>query len=372
MNPECCGQNKRFRDIGCHWDCRFPLRVLSSFYYLFWGSPVSICDIHLKLSSSQNLLLTTAAKGPPGHSTCPVFSPHAPAPAFMALSSNSGSSSLAAGSVRNFDLVPEPFRDVVFRMVEHIEEHDISTLQAVEVFSGVGNMAAAFNAFGLPASTFEKEHGGESEDVLSDAGLGKLLFTVARVATGGLVWLGPPCSSWIWLSRRSTKRKKSDVQGDATVASVAEANKLAHVVADVIRTCHALGVYFVVEQPNTSLLFDYEPMALALSETRARRAFVELGRAGARTAKPLCLVGTAPYLARLAAIAKRRPMVTPGRALTTRKGGWVNGEREALQQSSSYPRTFCCLVARQHADLIGHVIPDHGEREPVLVEVDSD
>ena len=162
------------------------------------------------------------------------------------------------------------------------------------------------------------------------------------------------------------------MEGDTSVASVLEANKIAHIVADVIRTCHALGVHFVIEQPSTTLLFEYEPIALALSEVRARSVFVELGRAGSMTVKPSRLMGTAPFLPRLAGIVRRRAMVTPARALTRREGGWVNGEHRALQLSSSYPRTFCCIVARLHADLVGIAIPNHDEAAPVIIEVESD
>ena len=272
----------------------------------------------------------------------------------------------------NFDMLPDRFRDVVFRMSEHISEYEVSKLHALDVFSGTGNMAAAFNAFRMPAATFDKEVGGESEDILGDAGLGQLLFNVARVVTGGVVWFGPPCSTWIWLSRRSTKRTRAEVGGDTSVAAVMEANEIAHIVADVIRTCHTLGLYYVLEQPASSLLFNYEPISAVLADTRAQSVSVELGRAGAMTPKPLRLMGTAPYLIRLAGIVRRRSMVTRARALTRREGGWVNGERGALRLSSSYPRTFCCIVARLHADLAGVDIPEPEEPTLVPIEVESD
>ena len=273
---------------------------------------------------------------------------------------------------RNFDALPEKWRDAIFHMIQHMEDAGVEPLKCADIFSGTGNMAAAFGAFGMLSSTFEKQNDPEGQDVTTDKGMGILLYMIARVEPGGIVWLGPPCSSWVWLSRSTTKRSASKVEGDTTVPSVAEANAIANIVADIMRVCHALGVFYVVEQPRTSLLFDYSPMRSALDETTALHVALNLGQAGATSQKPLTLWGTAPWLRSLAGTIRRRPMLSTTRPLTDRRGGTVNGRKAALSASASYPRTFCCIVARLHAASIGHVVVEDVSPASVVVEIDSD
>ncbi len=186
------------------------------------------------------------------------------------------------------------------------------------------------------------------------------------------MWLAPPCSSWIWLSRKTTKRCAENVEGDTTVASVAEANDMARLLADVCRSCHALRVHYVIEQPQTSLLFIHPALATALQETRAERVAVNLGQCGASSQKPLALWGTAPWLQRLAGVVRRRSMVSHPRRLTERRGAHVNGKKSDLGASAAYPRVFCCIVARLHASSIGFPLEEEDHDAAVVAQVDSD
>jgi len=49
---------------------------------------------------------------------------------------------------------------------------------------------------------------------------------VRRLVKGGLLWLGAPCSSWVWISRGSTQRCRIRPQGSRKVASVLRMNRL--------------------------------------------------------------------------------------------------------------------------------------------------
>lgn len=55
-----------------------------------------------------------------------------------------------------------------------------------------------------------------------------------RLIVGGLLWLGCPCSSWVWVSRGSTRRCRLRPKGDTKVRSVKQANRL------VRRLCYLL------------------------------------------------------------------------------------------------------------------------------------
>ena len=272
----------------------------------------------------------------------------------------------------NIHMVPEMIRDVVFHMVTHLEDEGDDKLQAAEIFAGDANLTAAFRAFGMSCASMDKATNPDTDDVLSDVGKGRLLYTVVKLAPGGLPWLAPPCSSWVWMSRRTSKRSSQDIEGDTTNESVAQANSIARLLAEVCQTCYALGVPYIIEQPRTSLLFTYPPMEAMLRSTRARRVAVDLGKAGATSQKPLALWGTAPWLERLAGIVRRRPALSQPRRLTEKKGRFVNGKKIALGRSAAYPRVFGTIVARLHAESIGHQVEGDMEETQVVVHIDSD
>ena len=135
---------------------------------------------------------------------------------------------------------------------------------------------------------------------------------------------------------------------------VHDANAISDFVATVMSVCHALRVWYVVEQPATSMLWQYAPIAQALQHTGARRVYLELGRAGGQSAKGVVLWGTAPWLEAVARKVQRQPMVAEPEPLATRQGCWVNGNHNALQGSAQYPPPFCNTVAGAHADYLAH------------------
>ena len=154
-------------------------------------------------------------------------------------------------------------------------------LDALDVFAGTGNMAKSFRERGLACEEFEKLRGGVENDVLTPSGSDHLLGLLCRVSAKGVVWLGPPCSTWVWIARSHTKRNSADVNGDTSREDVQHANATAKFVGMFMRLCHRLKVWYVVEQPKGSLLWQFESVAEALQATGARRTHVELGRVGA-------------------------------------------------------------------------------------------
>lgn len=53
----------------------------------------------------------------------------------------------------------------------------------------------------------------------------KLLQHCLRLREGSLVHCGPPCSTWVWVNRHSSKRSKDCPEGDSDVPSVASSNE---------------------------------------------------------------------------------------------------------------------------------------------------
>jgi hypothetical protein len=133
-------------------------------------------------------------------------------------------------------------------------------------------------------------------------------------------------------------------------------NRIANFVAFAIRAGARLGIYYVLEQPLSSIMFKYLPVATALADTGAARVHLNLGDFGAETAKPLCLMGAAPWLPDLRAEGRRRsatvlPMLQGTLAVRSHEGQ-VTGRTAALTESAAYPEPFCEEVARLHRQLV--------------------
>jgi hypothetical protein len=226
--------------------------------------------------------------------------------------------------------------------------------QGVEVFAGVGNLAKAFANIDMPCAVFDKRYDALHQDINSAEGYTRLVGTIAQVATNGLVWFAPQCSTWVWVGRAHTKRTKTEPLGDVSRADVASSNEQAERIAALIHLCHSLRLWYMIEQPTSSSFFSHPDIKRALENTGARSAALQLGRVGAKSVKPLKLVGTAPWLNGVAETVQRRPMLDSPESLVEQKGRWLTGKKAQMVESSAYPMEFCNIIAKAHADYMHH------------------
>ena len=117
----------------------------------------------------------------------------------------------------------------------------------LEIFSGSARLTGAFRSRGLswlhPCDIALGE--------LFDVGNDKVLDVLCRMISGGLVWMvhfAPPCASW------STARSHAD-------AGLANGRMCARAVLRLLLLCHRHSVLFTVENPHTSKLWSWEPLA---------------------------------------------------------------------------------------------------------------
>ncbi len=102
-------------------------------------------------------------------------------------------------------MVPEEWREPAAAM------HGLHTLYALgglDVFSGTGAMKEAFWRRHVPCASFEKEDD-PREDILKLPGISYLFTLLMRMASQGLVVMGPPCKSWVFLASSQTGRSKA-------------------------------------------------------------------------------------------------------------------------------------------------------------------
>ena len=81
-------------------------------------------------------------------------------------------------------------------------------LDVLELWSGAATVVPAARQFGLTAREFDKNRGGMEveEDLSSHGGFHHALNLVLRLKPGGLLWMAPVCSSFVFADSSHTKR----------------------------------------------------------------------------------------------------------------------------------------------------------------------
>ena len=148
-------------------------------------------------------------------------------------------------------------------------------LDVVELWSGVEAIVSAAKAAGFTAMPFDKfrirgvtdtDDPDATEDILLEAGFRRALNLVLRLRPGGLLWMAPVCSSWIFLNLRCTKRTEVGgprFQGNLRYLPVQEGNRMAEMAAFLFLVAVCRGVQAVIENPASSMMFNYEIFANA-------------------------------------------------------------------------------------------------------------
>ena len=148
---------------------------------------------------------------------------------------------------------------------------------------------------GLSSIASDSEYGPHM-DITTDEGLALLVTCVCRTARGGLMLMGPKCSSWVWVCRFSSQRSVENPLGDATRDFVRQGNCLNACCSLVCRIAWALGVSWVIEQPSSSLFFATPLMQAVVADCQARRIAFPMSNFGHPACKQTVLVGTASWL----------------------------------------------------------------------------
>ena len=118
------------------------------------------------------------------------------------------------------------------------------------------------------------------------------IVALLRVQKGGLAFIAAQCSSWIWLSRSSTKRSSKNPLGDEQCPSTLEGNRLNSRVELLCVLAHLIGVFWVIEQPANSLFFSTPAMTQAMLQSGAIRTSFHMKDFGHPSCKGTLLVET--------------------------------------------------------------------------------
>ena len=220
------------------------------------------------------------------------------------------------------------------------------SLDFAEVFAGTAAASRHLQALGYTGRAVDLAYS-QDHDVLAPTGLLLLLQTAFELKPGGVLWAAPPCSSWVFMNLGSTGRHVL-VEGNFALRRIVGQSALVERLVLVLELLTLRGVYWILEQPASSYMWQYPAMQACLQ----RHGIVvpqtlEMGAYGGGSQKPTHLVGTAPYLAQLdrrcSAELKLRLRVEGVQTATTWVGADGKRRRQGtslLKSTQSYPEGF--------------------------------
>ena len=135
-------------------------------------------------------------------------------------------------------------------------------VDVLDVFSGPKfQLTRSCVAHGLNAISIEKKNDELIENVLTPEGQQFFLQGLRRLHASSkksLLWLGPPCNSWIRSSQGYYHRTEEQPGGKpAMYPQVIYWNQVADFCACAILAATSLGIAIVLEQPMNSLMIKY-------------------------------------------------------------------------------------------------------------------
>ncbi|CAJ1436032.1 unnamed protein product [Effrenium voratum] len=237
-------------------------------------------------------------------------------------------------------------------------------LDAVEIFSGVGSIAAAAQSQGFAARPFDKYRvmgctdvdGETSEDMTVKSGFMNAVELVFRLRLGGLLWLAPVCASWIGLNISRTRRSAANMyHGDTTYPKVAQGNVMATACAMLMELAHSRGVELVLENPPCSSIFNFPPIARVLqmlspeSCVTHRCAFDRGSPDGKKLWKKYKFVGSRQWIQHVArpCTCKSKKHIHLTKKWTDSRGKVrFQGRASLLRRSAAYPKALGVQVVK--------------------------
>ena len=222
-----------------------------------------------------------------------------------------------------------------------IQTEPVRNIDALELFCGVRSITKAAAHVGLVALGFDKLDGPAKENnILYNEGYEKALQLVLAVKPGGFVWAAPECTSWVWVSRRSTGRSQFLPDGDVWKSEIDEANRMVARLTSLLLLAWSRHVHVFVEQPVSSVMNYISPLEEFIKCCLICGTCLWLGSYGALTEKPLKIWSTAKEVVGLK-LAKPKGKTR----LVHKKGGRAYGKPDELKASSAYPVRFGLKVA---------------------------
>ncbi len=240
------------------------------------------------------------------------------------------------------------------------------TLHFAEIFAGRAAVSRALANLGFQGRCMDRDYH-EGHDIMKPMGLLLVLSTALELMPGGVFWCAPPCSTWVFMSRATTGRHIL-IEGDTLYPGVVMSNALVERLVLLLEILSLRGVYWIIEQPMSSLMWQYPAMAGCLRRHGLAPVHLDMGAYGGRSLKPTHLVGTAPYiqdLRRSCSALQRQRLATEGVATATATLDEHGRKRPqgtaALKGTQAYPEGFGASHALAFQRHFGEPAAGHGQ-----------
>lgn len=247
-------------------------------------------------------------------------------------------------------MLPEWFQDLLPRPLIVRKN-----LHVLDICAGAARITKWSELLGLNAMAMDRAYSADM-DITTRKGLAMSILLLLRVVHGGIVFMGPQCSSWVWIGRSGTGRTAENPEGDINNNTVFEANRCNSAIAILCVIARRINVQFCVEQPASTLFFHTRAMKHAMSD--CHRAHFNMAAFGHDMPKPTVLMGNSGWLADFpspeitAKYSKDKKKAqgkrTSAYSIKVSPDGHkaVTGKRAALKSSQVYPVRFALEVVK--------------------------
>ncbi|CAK8998358.1 unnamed protein product [Durusdinium trenchii] len=199
-------------------------------------------------------------------------------------------------------------------------------------------------------AALDLEYGGRCMDFMTPEGFVNAVFQVLRLSPGSSLTLAPVCSTWVWVSRGSTKRSRALPLGNTGAPSVRLGNLMVGRCALLLLLAAARGVWWVLEQPKGSLLEYHPAMQRVLRRIRVWRKYVRMADYAAASDKGTWLHSSRPEIEDLDQFKPRRVVKRKAVALVDHyvdsKGKHRVKGNSQLKVSQAYTQEFGRAMAQ--------------------------
>lgn len=214
-------------------------------------------------------------------------------------------------------------------------------LQYIEFFCGQGNLSKQALRKGWQGVSLDQEVN-QSHDLLEPHGLELWLLAVTATIAGALVWMAPPCSSFVILCKAQSQRyPENNYMGDTSKLFVLQGNCLAELSSMLLLLAWLLRCRDGLEQPSSSVFPELPSCQAVLRFIGSSRTTTYHYLFGGPTLKPLQLWSSRKFMKKLHR--ERPPLVNlEAEDSLARRGedGRYSGCKERLVESQVYSPMF--------------------------------
>lgn len=212
----------------------------------------------------------------------------------------------------------------------------------VELWCGKGNLTLEMLRGGYRGVGFDIDHS-QGHNCLSLEGLKLWLDALMSLVQHGLLWMGPPCSSFVILClAQSLRYPENDFWGDISRTFVQTGNAHMQVASLCFLIGSVIGVMVCLEQPDNSSMTKCVPLSSVLTFVKACRFKTYLGSFSGPTEKPLQIWSNRACVHQLVRECPRW-LVSDG-LVTRGENGSFTGKKDDLVASGVYTRHFGTAV----------------------------